>query len=63
LNITCKSNPIKMKYAVVFFAFCATAYGGLLAPAIPAIGIVNTGASAQFRSQDVSVVLYYQTFG
>ena len=42
-----------MKFAIVVLAFASVAYGGYVAPAIaPAIGILNTGASSQFRSQD-----------
>jgi len=42
-----------MKSAIVFLALVGYAYGGYVAGlAGPAIGIVNTGSSAQFRSQD-----------
>lgn len=42
-----------MKSAIVFLALVGYAYGGYVAGlAAPAIGIVNTGSSAQFRSQD-----------
>jgi hypothetical protein len=44
-----------MKSAIVFLALVGYAYGGYVAGlAGPAIGVVNTGSSAQFRSQDVS---------
>jgi hypothetical protein len=42
-----------MKSAIVFLALVGYAYGGYVAGlAGPAIGVVNTGSSAQFRSQD-----------
>jgi len=43
-----------MKIAIALLAVVSVAYGGVIgAPyAVPAVGIVNTGASSQFRSQD-----------
>jgi hypothetical protein len=42
-----------MKSAIVILALVGYAYGGVIAGLhAPAVGIVNTGASAQFRSQD-----------
>jgi len=46
-----------MKCAIVFLALVGYAYGGVVAglhgyAGVPAVGILNTGSSAQFRSQD-----------
>jgi len=45
-----------MNSAIVFLALIGAAYGGVIsglhAPAVLHAGIVNTGASSQFRSQD-----------
>jgi hypothetical protein len=42
-----------MKFAIVFLALVGYAYGGYVEGLVgPAVGVVNTGASAQFRSQD-----------
>ncbi len=44
-----------MKFAIVFLALVGYAYGGYVEGLVGhAVGVVNTGASAQFRSQDVS---------
>jgi len=43
-----------MKIAIVLLALVGYAYGGVVAGYAPAVGILNTGSSAQFRSQDVS---------
>jgi len=39
-----------MQIAIVFLALIGYVYGGVLG--VPAVGVLNTGTSAQFRSQD-----------